>query len=94
MSLVVDGTFLVSDLRKEVLSKLVEIGKVPEGAPASLVRLREKWNIRAGGLLRDGFTLRQSNVSLVEGREIIVQVSCYSFLRLLYNVLLTACMAM
>ena len=80
MSKVVEGTYPVSDLRKDVLEKLVELGKLPEGSPASLVRLREKWNVRAGGILRDGLTLRQHNVSLVEGREIAVQVNDVTFI--------------
>lgn len=74
MNAVVEGSYLVSDLRKDALCKLVELGHLAEGSPAGLVRLREKWNIRAGGILRDGLSLRQHNVSLVEGREIAVQV--------------------
>ena len=75
MSVVLENTYLISDLRKDVLMKLVDLGKLPPGSLASRVRLREKWNTRAGGVLRDGLSLKQHNISLVEGREITVQVS-------------------
>lgn len=74
MNVVVEGSYLISDLRKDVLNKLKELKKIPVDAPPSLVRLREKWNIRAGAVLRDGLTLREHNVSLVEGRELAVQI--------------------
>jgi hypothetical protein len=71
---VANGEYSVSDLRKEAHKKLIEMGKLPADAPISLIRLREKWPSSVGFLLRDGNTLRQQNISIIDGRQIAVQV--------------------
>ena len=80
LDVVVDGTCQISVLRGDVHKKLVELGFLPQESDVQSVRLREKWNAKPGFLLRDGFTLQQSHIHLVEGRQIAVQVLLFVYI--------------
>lgn len=68
----------MSDLRNAIVQKLIELKKVPEDCAPGLVWIRDKWSTRVEGILRDGFTLKESRLSLVEGKEIVAQVNIIS----------------
>ena len=53
---------------------MIKIGKLPEGTSPNRIRIRDRYGINAGKMLRDGKTLQEQQIYLCDSKMIGIQI--------------------
>jgi hypothetical protein len=70
----VETSTQIAELRKQIANELIRIGKLPSSCSPNYIRLRDRYALNPGKILRDGKTINENQIFLCDHKTISVQI--------------------